>query len=215
MWNKYAYVLNNPLANIDLDGREVVTMQFDAFIPYANVGGFRGDNRSFSSNPNASSRVSVTVRVETDPAKNHGNPMIGKPDVHVSPTHNNLCNCEKTSGPKPPEVTATQGKNGDVTVNIQENMRNPFTPVGSGIQSNVNITVNQDATQANINGTVSGSPSFETNLTVDGGRQRMCRCKQRLTGATILQRINFGVGLQETKPVDKTVQLPKKKDDQK
>lgn len=53
-WNKYAYTLNNPLALIDPDGKEEVTIQFRAFIPQANVGGFRGDNRSFSSSPTAS-----------------------------------------------------------------------------------------------------------------------------------------------------------------
>lgn len=43
-WNKYAYMLDNPLALVDPNGKEEVTIQFRAVIPQANVGGFRGDN---------------------------------------------------------------------------------------------------------------------------------------------------------------------------
>src|SRR5262249_28506441 len=81
--NKYSYVLNNPMTLLDPNGMEEVTMQLNAFIQKESVGGFRGDNRSFSSDMHASSRVSVTVKIETDPAKNHGNPMIGKPEIRI------------------------------------------------------------------------------------------------------------------------------------
>ena len=210
--NKYAYVLNNPAGAFDPDGMEEVTIQFRAFIPQANVGGFRGDNRSFSADKNASSRTSVTVKIETDPAKNHGNPMIGQPQVQISPTHLNLTGSEKTStGPQMPKVTATQDKNGSVTVNIQENMRNPFTPVGSGIKSDVNVTVNQDATHANVQGKVSGSPSFETNFSVDGSQN------QNVPLQTAPQStVGFTIGLQQPNEVKQSVDLQKpKKEDQK
>lgn len=210
--NKYSYVLNNPTGAFDPDGMEEVTIQLRAFIPPASVAGFRGDNRSFSADKNASSRTSVTVRIETDPAKNHGNPMIGQPQIQISPTHLNLTGSEKTStGPKPPEVKATQDKNGNVTVNVQENMRNPFTPVGGGIQENVNITVNQNATTAEFNGQVSGSPAFEGNVTVDGGQTQNVPLQDAPTNA-----VSFGLGLQKTNDIDKKVDLPqpKKKEDQ-
>lgn len=32
-----------------------------------------------------------------------------------------------------PEVIATQGQDGTVSVNVQENVGNPFQPVGQGI----------------------------------------------------------------------------------
>lgn len=96
--------------------------------------------------------------------------MIGKPEVNVGPTHFDPTGAVKTStGPQMPQVTATQDKSGNVNVNIQENMRNPFTPVGSGIKSDINISVNQEASSAEVKGSLSGSPSFETNFTVDGG----------------------------------------------
>jgi len=212
--NKYSYVLNSPMSLFDPNGMEEVTMQFNAFIQKDSVGGFRGDNRSFSSNMSASSRVSVTVKVETDPAKNHGSPMIGKPDVKVGTTHLNLTGSEKTSnGPKMPAVTVTQDKNGNVTVNVQESMRNPFTPPGSGsIQANVNMTVNQSATKAEVSGTISGSPSFESNFSVAGGATQNVPLQTEPSST-----LGFMFGLQKTSNFDKKTDLPppgKKKEDQ-
>jgi len=83
-WNRYAYVLNNPLAFFDPNGMDEVTIQLSAFIPQGSVDGFKGDNRGFSNDPKASSRVSVTVRIETDPAINHGHPLVGTPEVVVA-----------------------------------------------------------------------------------------------------------------------------------
>jgi hypothetical protein len=92
-WNKYAYVLNNPLSLVDPNGEEEMWIQYRAFIPPAQVGvgaaSGRGDNRTFSSQENASSRVSLTMHVETDPAKNGGNPLLGV-TTGINTTHNNL-----------------------------------------------------------------------------------------------------------------------------
>src|SRR5271166_202903 len=101
----------------------------------------------------ASSRVSVTFKIETDPAKNGGNPLIGTPQVSVGTTHFNLTgHDDQSKGPMMPQVTATQDpKTGAVTANIQESTGNPFTagvdPNGT-IKSNLNITVNENATSA-------------------------------------------------------------------
>ncbi len=215
-WNKYAYVLNNPLALVDPNGMEEVTIQVNAFIQKNSVGGFRGDNRGFSSDMKTGaehSRVSVTMRIETDPAKNHGNPLIGKPEVNVGTTHLNLTGSEKTSsGPQMPEVTATQDKNGNVNVNLQESMRNPFTPPGSGsINTDLNVTVNQGATNAEVNGSISGSPSFEANFSVDGGASQNLPLQTEPSGT-----LGFMLGLQQTNNIDKTTNLPPppKKDEQ-
>ena len=112
-----------------------------------------------------------------------------------------------------PEVTATQDKSGNVTVNIQESLRNPFTPPGSGsIQANVNMTVNQDATKAEVSGSISGSPSFESNFSVDGGATQNLPLQTEPSST-----LGFMWGLQGTSNIDKKTDLPpppKKKDEQ-
>jgi RHS repeat-associated protein len=211
-WNKYAYTLNNPLALVDPDGKEEVTIQFRAFIPQANVAGFRGDNRSFSADANVRSRVSTTIRIETDPAKNGGNPLLRK-QTDVGPTQLNITGQKKTSqGPMMPQVTATQDKNGNVTVNVQESMGNPFTsgvdPNGT-IKSNMNITVNESATNAQFNGTVSGSPAFEANVSVNGSMNQNVPLQSAPANT-----VQFVLGLHSTNQINKIIELKKKEDPQ-
>jgi RHS repeat-associated protein len=203
-WNKYSYVLNNPLALFDPNGMEEVTIQFRAFIPQASVAGYKGDNRTFSSDTQASSRVTVTVRIETDPAKNHGNPLIGSSYV-VGATHP-VKGGEKTSdGPQLPMVTAGQDKNGNVTVNIKESMGNPYTkdvdPNGT-IKANVNITVDEKATGAQFNGTLSGSPSFEANVSVDGGQNQNVPLQSAPDNVLL-----FILGLHQTDTINQSIPL--------
>lgn len=201
--NSYAFVLNNPLSFLDPDGREAVSITLRAFIPQPTIGGFKGDNRTFSANENASSRVAVSVRIETDPAKNGGRPLIGPPKVVVQPTHLDMTGREKTSsGPQLPQVTATQDPKGNVIVNFQENMRNPFTPLGRGIRSDLNITISKDAASVLVHGTLSGSPSFEANFTTESG----------LTTNLPLQTapantLGFVLGLQQTNPIDSKTEI--------
>jgi hypothetical protein len=203
--NLYSYVLNNPLAMFDPDGQEEIQITYRAFIPQQSVAGFRGDNRSFSSSPDASSRVSVTVRVETDPAKNGGNPLIGKPQVVVQSTHiegtpesmNKFSN-----GPTIPNPTVTQDSNGTVNVNVNMNMRDPFQPVGQGAASNVNISVNEAGTSGEVKGTVSGSPSFETNFTPQGGPTTNLPVQAAPQGTA-----GFLIGLERTNTVDKKTDI--------
>jgi RHS repeat-associated protein len=207
-YNLFRYCHNDPIDFTDPMGLEEVDVEFRAFIPQANVGygpvSFRGDNRGFSSDRTASSRVSVSVRVETDAAKNHGNPMIGKPNIKVSPTHFNLTGQEKTStGPKMPQVRVTQDKSGNVNVNVQENVRNPFQPAGQGIKADVNISVNQNATQGSVHGSISGAPSFETNFTRQDGQTTNLQLQ------TAPQRTDqFILQLRQTNEVERNIDLP-------
>jgi RHS repeat-associated protein len=170
-WNKYAYVLNNPLSMIDPDGLEEMWIQFRAYIPQPTVGRVAGDNRGPSAQENASSRASITLHIETDPAKNHGNPLLGFTQS-VSDTHNTKGEATSPILTQAPTATATQDPvTGQVNLNVQMNVRSgdaALTP-GLGIRSDVNIGVNEAGTQATVQGTVSGSPAFETNFAPQGG----------------------------------------------
>jgi RHS repeat-associated protein len=169
-WNKYAYVLNNPLSLIDPDGLEEMWIQYRAFIPQATVGRVQGDNRTFSPQENASSRVSVTMHIETDPAKNGGNPLLGYTSS-VSATHNVNGDATAPIIAQAPTVTATQDANGNVNLNLQMNVRSGDAEVlpKASIRSDVNIGVNEAGTQGTVQGTISGSPAFETNFAPQGG----------------------------------------------
>lgn len=59
-WNKYSYVLNNPLSLTDPDGMEEISVQFRSYIPQANVGPYRGDNRGPTASQSVTSRASIT-----------------------------------------------------------------------------------------------------------------------------------------------------------
>jgi RHS repeat-associated protein len=172
-WNKYAYVLNNPLSLVDPNGEEEMWIQYRAFIPPAQVGvgaaSGRGDNRTFSSQENASSRVSMTMHIETDPAKNGGNPLLGV-TTGINTTHNNLTGQDTPAVVvQAPTVTATQDANGNVNLNVQMNVHSGDLPAATAIRSDVNIGVNQAGTQASVSGTTSVSPAFETNIAPQGG----------------------------------------------
>src|ERR1700686_2364111 len=80
-WNKYSYTLNNPLALVDPDGKEEVTVTVRAFIPESNfrlppvIGPtWRGDRRSFDANA-ISYRVQGQITIETDPSV-RANPIV-------------------------------------------------------------------------------------------------------------------------------------------
>jgi RHS repeat-associated protein len=203
-WNKYAYVLNNPRSLIDPDGREELSIQYRAFIPQSNVGFIgKGDGRTFSSQANASSRVAITMRIETDPAKNGGNPLLGvTPFINTS--HNNLTgNDTKAVTIQAPTVTATQDANGNVNLNLQMNVRSGDIPDNSaGVRSNVNIGVNEAGTQGTVQGTVSGSPAFETNFTPQGGPTTNLPIQGASSNA-----ITFTYNLTQTNKVDKKTDI--------
>jgi RHS repeat-associated protein len=203
-WNKYAYVLNNPLSLIDPDGMEEMWIQYRAFIPQSNFGYVgKGDGRSFSTQENASSRVSITMHIETDPAKNGGNPLLGV-TTGINTTHNNVTGNDTAAHIiQAPTVTATQDKDGNVNLNVQMNVRSGDIPDDkAGIRSNVNIGVNEAGTQGTVQGTVSGSPAFETNFAPQGGPTTNLPIQGAASNAA-----QFTYGLTQTNTVNKKTDI--------
>jgi hypothetical protein len=138
------------------------------------------------------------------PPKNHGNPLIGNPEILVCPTHPTIGG-EKTSESQKPEVAVTQDKNGNVTVNIQESVGNPYTQIldpTATIKADINVTVDEKATNAQFNGILSGSPSFEGNLSVNDGENQNVPLQSAPTNP-----IQFYLGLHDSNTVDQSVPL--------
>jgi len=170
-WNKYAYTLNNPLALVDPDGREEVTITYRAFIPSARADvagfGFRGDNRTFSTAATASSRIAISVRVETDPSI-RSSPLIGTPQVSVGQTERfSPFGKVDTATTGLPTAGVSRDANGSVVVKIDANTKNPLFPLPEpGIHPNLTVTIPTNASSATVTGQTSAFPSQEINGTV-------------------------------------------------
>jgi RHS repeat-associated protein len=181
--NKYSYVLNNPVGAFDPDGREEVTITYRAFIPTSSVtvaGRTNGgDNRGFSTAANASSRTSISIKIETDPNIRPGNPIIsvdGKVGGNTGHAGQSTIldkngNVTKTATATTglPTATGTRDANGTPVVNIQQDTGNPLSPAPAfltpGISANLNVTVYQDASTVQVNGTAAQFPASELNVT--------------------------------------------------
>jgi hypothetical protein len=212
--NLYTYVFNNPVTLTDADGHTckdpkkgcTITVQFRAFIPQKQIDGFKGDGRSFTSDPNASSRVSTTMTINTNQTTNSGNPLVSSsttvgsttllPSVHGGAT-------KTASGPQMPTVTAGQGKDGTTVVHIAENVRNPFQPAGSGIEANVYIFIPKSGASASVAGSLSGSPSFELNVSSQTGPTANIPI-----GRSSSNPLGFLINLESQRQVDVAGQVP-------
>jgi len=171
--NKYSYVLNNPLNLFDPNGMEEVTITFRTFIPQKSVtiAGliFAGDNRGFSTSPNASSRTFITVRLETDASK-RANPIIsvtsGAGATYQLDANGNVVKTGiATTGL--PTATATRDASGNVVLNIKQAVKNPLTPqaLTPAIDANLTVSVPPDASSVNVKGTIDDFPAAELNVT--------------------------------------------------
>jgi RHS repeat-associated protein len=192
--NKYTYVLNNPLSLFDPNGMEEVTITFRTFIPQKSVTfagrTFAGDNRDFSTAPNASSRTFITVRLETDASK-RANPIIsvtsGAGPTHQLDANGNVVKTgTATSGL--PTATATRDANGNVVLNIQQAVKNPLTPqaLTPAIDASLSVTVPQDASSVSVKGTIDDFPAAELNVTRADGNTTPVIQHQPPPGATPL-----------------------------
>jgi RHS repeat-associated protein len=176
-WNKYAYTINNPLRYFDPNGMEEIEVQLRAFIPQQSVRDpigrtFLGDNRTFSTNPDASSRTSITVRIETDASK-RANPIISATSSAgqtVQVGADGHFDHIVTANTGLPSVTGGRDANGNVVLNLQQNTKNPLEPqlLTPGIKADLNVTIPQSGSSVTAAGTTSGFPGIELNVTPDG-----------------------------------------------
>jgi RHS repeat-associated protein len=179
-WNKYAYVLNNPLSLVDPDGMEEKTIVYRTFIAPATLNflgtTYAGDNRGFSSAANASSRSTITVRIETDPSIRPGNPIISQTSSagesrKLDANGNTISSATQTQGL--PTATGTRDANGDAVVGISQDVKNPLSPgpqmLTPGITASMTMSFTPDGSSVSTTGTASNFPSQELNVTGANG----------------------------------------------
>lgn len=147
-----------------------------SFIPQASVtvlgSTYAGDNRTFSTATNASSRTAISVRIETDSSKS-ANPILSVTSIagetkQLDSNGNVIQRATASTGL--PTVTGTRDANGNVVLSFQQNTKNPLSPVPQavtpGISTNLSVTVNPSSVTAA--GTTSAFPATELNVTPDG-----------------------------------------------
>ena len=175
-WNKYAYVLNNPLALFDPDGQEELTIVYRTFIAPATINfmgtTYAGNNRGFSLAPAASSKSTITVRIETDPSIRPGNPIISQSSSAgetrvLDKNGNTIDRATQTKGL--PVATGTRDANGDPVISITQDVKSPLSPAPQwmtpGITADLKLNVSTDGSTVNTTGTASNFPSDELNIT--------------------------------------------------
>jgi len=209
-WNKYAYTINNPLRYFDPNGMEEMEVQLRAYIQAKSVSDpagrtFAGDNRGATSAQNVTSRTSITVRIETDPSIRPGNPIISQTSSagttkQVDANGNVVNSATATQGL--PTATGSRDANGNPVLNIQQDAKNPLEPqaLTPGISSDLNVTVN--GSSVTTAGTVSGTPSFELNVSTAGGADVNVPLQTEPSG------MSFGLGLFQTNSILNVTPLP-------
>jgi len=187
--NKYTYVLNNPLTLVDPNGMEEITIVYRTFIPQKTVSiagsTYAGDNRGFSTSSNASSRTTITITIETDASKKPGNPIISQTSSAGETKKLDASGSViKTDTAKTglPTATGTRDSNGNPVINIQQDVKNPLSPVPQvvtpGITADLTVTVPQNASNAQVTGTASQFPAEELNVTrADGNTTAVYQSK--------------------------------------
>jgi RHS repeat-associated protein len=175
-WNRYPYTINNPLKYIDPNGLEELIVIVNIFIPQSSTGPFKGDGRN--AGENGTYRTHQRIVIETDPSKNGGNPLVGKPERDTGVSKGILP--QGTANPSfggvvyvPKEdkasgnslgVDVTRNESGVVNVHAHGNENNPLVP-SPGITYNFDIKVNSEGPQGSAEVTVTGKhdrfPGYE------------------------------------------------------
>jgi RHS repeat-associated protein len=171
--NRYSYVANNPLAFVDPNGEEKIQVIIRTFIPQKTVSApgvptgsrtFEGDNRGVGKP--GTYRTEQIITIETDPKKNNGNPIYGKPERNTGTTVERGLFWNSTGKASGETLEAQVGRNED-TVNIQAkgNESNPLVLGSPGVTYDLMIGIKSDGPKGevtvNVSGQHDGFPAYE------------------------------------------------------
>lgn len=168
-WNKYGYVLNNPLVLFDPNGEEAVQVTVRAFIEEStfqyppSIGPiWSGDGRSFSTAPDASHRAQVVLTIETDPTIS-ALPLVGDPvgSSSGSSVDFGLFTLEATADVITEVSFNFRDSAGDSVVGFLMSSADPLVPGAPEVGGTFTITVPRDASQVALNGTITPYPAWE------------------------------------------------------
>jgi RHS repeat-associated protein len=169
-WNRYAYVLNNPLAFVDPNGEEEVRVTVRAFIPDSSfrypkgIGPtWKGDGRGFSTADNASHRAQAVLTIETDPSRS-SSPLVGKPALSTSGSAVDMYGLGNFTARS--DVSATVGSNfrdanGNSIVSFSLSASDPLVPGAPPTGGTMTVTVSPDGSSVQMNGAVAVYPAWE------------------------------------------------------
>lgn len=172
-WNKYAYTLNNPLALVDPDGKEEVTVR--AFIPERNfkfppvIGPtWRGDGRSFDAN-SSSYRVQGQITIETDPSI-RANPIV-RAQGTTSGSAVDWWGLGSSQDATKVNLSAVGSRdaNGNPTVSVSVSGSDPLAPGAPPAAATLTIGLPTSGSSITVGGTITPYPAWEIYATPQGG----------------------------------------------
>jgi RHS repeat-associated protein len=162
-WNKYAYVLNNPLQYVDPDGLEELKVTIRTTIPYATT--WLG--ATYSGGRKTTTQMIVETR------RMGGASPVRSLTETVHPTKLLWPVKMEATAPKSAQVDGYKYTPEGQVVTIVQDTKNPLAPVPGfltpGVTANLDIEFDEDADWIRVTGTTSQFPSFDISVTRANG----------------------------------------------